>query len=56
MLNYAQTFYVGTTPDQRVQARSKTSRIYLVDLAGSERTKLSGLTLLFPSEFSLGGG
>jgi len=44
MLNYTQTFYAGTTQAQRVQARSKSSRIYLVDLAGSERTKLSGVS------------
>eukprot|EP00668_Euglena_longa_P017286 GGOE01021668.1.p1 GENE.GGOE01021668.1~~GGOE01021668.1.p1 ORF type:complete len:908 (+),score=287.98 GGOE01021668.1:49-2724(+) len=44
MLSYTQTFYLGASGDQKVQARSKSSRIYLVDLAGSERTKLSGVT------------
>lgn len=43
MLSYTQTFYLSASGDQKVQARSKSSRIYLVDLAGSERTKLSGL-------------
>eukprot|EP00667_Euglena_gracilis_P002770 EG_transcript_2776 len=44
MLSYTQTFYLSASGDQKVQARSKSSRIYLVDLAGSERTKLSGVT------------
>ena len=44
MLHYTQTWYVGASKDpKKVQARSKSSRLYLVDLAGSERVKASGV-------------
>eukprot|EP00667_Euglena_gracilis_P001141 EG_transcript_1141 len=42
-LNYTETMF-ASGGDQRVQTRSKNSRVYLVDLAGSERVKLSGVT------------
>lgn len=42
-MNYTETMF-ASGGDQKVQTRSKTSRVYLVDLAGSERVKLSGVT------------